>query len=385
VTPSRVLHVAESAGWAGGETYLLTLATGLDRGRFELAAILPEPGVLGGRLQALGVPVHTVPLAARLVSPSALLALARVLRRERPAIVQSHGARTNVYTRLAARLARVPVILSTVHNSLFDYEVGGARRRAYVLAERLTSPLADRIVAVSGAVERDLIERYRIRADRVVTIRNGIDADRFRPSRPPAAVREELALAPDAPVVGVVGRLTPQKGHAVLLRALPPLVRRFPRLRCLVVGDGPLDGALRREAEALGLAGHCRFTGARPDVADLLSVLDVVVLPSFSEGLPFVLLEAMALGRPVVATRVGGNPEVVEDTVTGLLVPPGDPAAVADAVARLLDRPAEARLMAECGRARVRAAFSLERMIRALEELYTILLSGAGWGSGRAT
>jgi glycosyltransferase involved in cell wall biosynthesis len=162
----------------------------------------------------------------------------------------------------------------------------------------------------------------------------------------------------------------------VLLRALPPLVRRFPRLRCLVVGDGPLDGALRREAEALGLAGHCRFTGARPDVADLLAAVDVVVLPSLSEGLPFVLLEAMAVGKPVVATRVGGNPEVVEDGTTGLLVPPGDADALGAALARLLDDSAAAAAMGGRGQARVRERFTVRAMIEALEALYASLAEG---------
>ena len=372
--PVLVMHVAETVGWAGGEAYLLKLAGTLDRRRFRLGVVVPEPGPLVTRLNALGVPTYEVPLTRRLVSAAALRALARVFRRERPAIVQSHGARSNVYTRLAARLTGVPVVLSTVHNSLFDYGVGALRRRLYVFAERLTSPLAYRIVAVSRAVARDLVHRYGIRADRIVTIWNGIDAVAFAPRRPRASVLEELGIGAEDRLIGVAARMTPQKGHDVLLHAVRRLVRQFPRLRCLIIGDGPLAPALREQAAALGIAPHCVFTGPRTDVADLMAVVEVVVLPSRSEGLPFALLEAMALGKPVVATRVGGNGEAVEEGKTGLLTPPEDPEALAAALARLLDDPEEAVRMGQRGNARVRAHFSLSRMIRSLEDLYTSAL-----------
>ncbi|OGK79645.1 MAG: hypothetical protein A2W08_04525 [Candidatus Rokubacteria bacterium RBG_16_73_20] len=376
--PALVVHVAGSAGWAGGEAYLLKLAGALDRARFSLGVVVPESGPLVGRLEALGVPTVLVPLAERLVSPGVLLALARRLRRWRPAIVQSHGARSNVYTRLAARLAGVPVVLSTVHNSLFDYEVSPARRRAYVAAERWTSALADRVVAVSAAVARDLVQRYGLPAAKVVVVRNGIDADAFVPCRPPAAARAELGLGPGDRPIGLVARMTEQKAHVDLLDALPAVLARVPALACVLIGDGPLRAAIEARARALGVAGRCRFTGARADVADLVAALEIVVLPSRSEGLPFALLEAMALGKPVVATTVGGCPEVVEHGRTGLLTPPGDPPALADAILRLLECPGEARAMGEAGAARVRADFTLTRMVRELEAIYAAALAARG-------
>jgi glycosyltransferase involved in cell wall biosynthesis len=383
VNPIQVLHVAGSAGWAGGEVYLLNLAKALDRHRFDLAVVVPEPGPLGERLQAHGVRVHLVPLGERLFNPSALLALVRLLRRERPSIVQSHGARSNVYTKLAGSVAGTSVILTTVHNSLFDYEVGLLRRRLYVLAERLTSPLTDRILAVSAAIARDLVHRYRIGAGKVVTIQNGIDAEAFRPRRSRSAVLTELGLNARDRLIGIAARMTLQKGHHDLLHALRLLLPRFPRLRCLLIGDGPLKPRLEQQAAALGVSARCLFTGVRPDVADLVDVVEAVVLPSRSEGLPFALLEAMALAKPVVATEVGGNPEVVEHGSTGLLVPPQDPEALAEAIAFLLDRPDAAAGMGERGRARVRERFTLDRMLRALEDVYASLLHERA-GQGRA-
>lgn len=380
MSAARVLHVAESAGWAGGEAYLLKLAAALDPARFRLEVVVPEPGPLVARLGALGVATHEVALAGRLVSPAALGALVRVLRARAPAIVQSHGARSNVYTRLAARLARVPVVLSTVHNSLFDYEVSPLRRRLYVAAERWTSGLADRVVAVSDAVARDLVQRYGLPPARVVTVKNGIDADAFAAARPPAAVRAELGLGPGDRPIGVAARMTEQKGHAHLLDALPAVLARVPAVVCVLIGDGPLRGELEARARALGVAGRCRFVGARADVADLVAALEIVALPSRSEGLPFALLEAMALGKPVVATTVGGCPEVVEDGRTGWLVPPGDAGALARAILGLLEDPEAARAMGARGAARVRAEFSLARMVGALETLYATLLAARSPG-----
>lgn len=370
MTPRTVLHVAETAGWAGGEAYLLKLAQRLDRARFRLAVVVPEPGVLVTRLEALGVPTFRVPLTARLVDPGALGALVALFRRERPAVVQSHGARSNVYTKVAGRLAGVPRVIATVHNSLFDYDVGSLRTRLYVGAERLTSPLAHRVVAVSRAVARDLVMRYRFPAEKVVTIQNGIDADAVAPRRSRAEVVAELGVKPDDRLIGIAARMTRQKGHDVLLEALRLLAPRVPRLRCVLIGDGPLEADVRRHAAALGVADRCVFTGARADVPDLLAALDVVVLSSRSEGLPFVLLEAMAVGRPVVATAVGGNAEAVEDCVTGLLVPSENPPALAAALASLLERPEEARAMGVRGGRRVREHFGLGRMIAELEALY---------------
>jgi glycosyltransferase involved in cell wall biosynthesis len=375
VTPASVVHVAESTGWAGGERYLLALATELDRKRFKLSVIVPDAGPLVDRLHALDVETYLVPLNERLVSPGAFLALVRTLQRLHPAIVQSHGARSNVYTRLAARYAGVPIVLSTVHNSLFDYEVARCRRALYVLAERLTSPLADRILAVSEAIAHDLVERYGIAAARTVVVHNGIDAWAFRPAREKATVRAELGISDGRRVVVMAGRMTPQKGWDVLLEAAAPQAAARNDLAWVLVGDGPLRPALTRRAADLGVAAH--FTGARADMADVLGCADVVVLASRSEGLPFTLLEAMALGKPVVATRVGGVPEVVEDGRSGRLVPCDDPAALASAVASVVDAPDRAAMGAR-GRARVETAFTLDGMVRALERVYATVLHEHG-------
>lgn len=367
----RAVHVAGSAEWGGGERYLELFARHHDRQRFALHVVLPAPGPLGARLESLGIDVRVVDLGA-LVSPRALVHLASVLRRLAPDVVQSHGARSNVYTRVAGRLAGVPAVLSTIHNALRDYPVAPARLAAYRAVDQVTLPLATRVVCVAGELARDY-------AGRAVVIHNGIDLDHFDAGTPTADVGERRASLglPAGPVVGFVGRLTPQKDPLAFLRVVAALRRARPDLRALVVGDGPLRREVERAAGALGVAECCRFLGERSDVPALLAVMDVVVLTSVSEGFPFVVLEAMAMERPVVATTVNGVPEIVESGVTGWLIPRGDVEALARATLDVLDAPDVARRMGQAGRRRVVERFTAQRMVGETQALYVSLLPSA--------
>jgi glycosyltransferase involved in cell wall biosynthesis len=369
--PIRVVHVAGSAEWGGGERYLELFARHLDRDRFALEVVLPAPGPLGARLEALGVAVHVVDLGA-LVSPAAAVGLAATLRRLAPDVVQSHGARSNVYTRLAGRLAGVPAVVSTVHNALRDYPVAPARLALYRAMDRLTRPLATRVVCVAAELARD-------HAGRAAVIHNGIDLDDFDARALLVAGRERRAsLGLDAaPVMGFVGRLTPQKDPLTFLRVLAAVRRARPDVQGVVVGDGPLRADVGREAAALGVAARCRVVGERSDVPALLAAMDVVVLTSTSEGFPFVVLEAMAAERPVVATAVNGVPEIVEHGVTGWLAPRGDVDALARATLDVLTAPDAARRMGQASRERVAGRFTARRMVAETQALYLRLLPAA--------
>jgi glycosyltransferase involved in cell wall biosynthesis len=366
----RVVHVAESAGWAGGEVYLRELARTLDRTRVTLAVISAEEGPLVPRLRALGVETVVLPLAGRLGSPGALVALARQLRAMRPHIVQSHGARTNVYARLACRLAGVPRHVSTVHNSLYDYPVGALRRTAYLLADRATTPLSARIVCVARSLARDLIERSRVPASRVVVIPNGVDLARFDPAAVDGVrVRAELGLG-DAPVIGIVGRMTPQKSHADFVAAFDLLRGRVPASRALIVGDGPLRGDIEGDVRARGLAQACVLAGVRDDIPECLAAMSVVALSSVSEGFPFTVLEALAMARPLAASAVNGVTEIVEPGDNGLLVPPRRPDLLSEALATLLEDPVRAAALGRAGRKTVESRYALNLMADRLMQLY---------------
>ena len=330
-----------------------------------------------GRLGRMGVRAEVVGLSP-LINPVSALRLARTLGRLRSDLIQSHGARSNFYAAVAGRLARTRVILLTVHNSLYDYPIPRIRRSIYLAFNRISCRLADKVLCVAESLAKDLTERSGVDRRKVTVIHNGVDLERFSPSRADgASVPQELSLE-GAAVVGIIGRLTEQKGHIYFLRALRRLRDFFPGIRALIVGDGPLREQLERQAHLIGVGEHCAFLGVRQDIPEIMAAINVVAVPSLSEGFPYVVLEAMAMARPVVASRVSGVPEIIEDGVNGMLIPPRDPAALAAAIGFLLNHPVEASRLGQQARALVQERFSVERMVKETQDLYTALLGQRG-------
>ncbi|MGH7148031.1 MAG: glycosyltransferase [Nitrospiraceae bacterium] len=369
-----VLHLAGSGGWAGGETYLLLLARHLNRKRFRLIVASPEPGALVENLKAEGIETHVIDMDP-LGSIAPLLRLRNFLREKQVDILQSHGARGNFYARVAGRLAAIHPIISTVHNSLYDYPISWGKRGLYLACDRLTASLADCTLCVAESHRQELIKRYGLVPNKVVTIPNGVDLNRFQPAHRDRSLRRELNLREGVPLLGIIGRLTSQKGHVYLLRALPMLLEKFPEVRCLVVGDGEMREDLQRLAAELGLTDQCLFIGVRHDMPEVLSAIDVLVISSLSEGLPYVALEGMAMAKPIVATAVNGVPELIQDGVTGRLVPREDPDALARAIGEILADPSTAAALGRAARRKVEQDYSVERWIQRLESLYESLVS----------
>jgi glycosyltransferase involved in cell wall biosynthesis len=374
----RLLHVITTLDPGGAENHLLSLITAADRTRFDISVIyLKGRGGLAPELERLGVPVQCVDVGRR-YTPAGLLRLLRAIRQLRPDIVHTHLFRADLYGGIAARLAGVPAVVSTRHNDE-DF----LRHPLWRLLHRLISSCEDRIIAISDHVGRYTIEIGVDNPGKVQRIYYGLDPERFtRPQRPGMpgmdvgrALRAEFGVGPEHYLLGVVARLVPQKGHRYLLEALALAVPEEPSLRLLIAGQGPLREHLEAQARRLGLDRHVVFAGWRSDVANIMAALDLLVLPSLWEGFGLVLLEAMALQKPIVATRVSAIPEVVEDGVTGLLVPPADPAALAAAILRLARDRELGREMGRRGRLRLEERFTLDRMVRQTEQVYLSLVS----------
>ena len=375
--PARVVYLNSAADVGGGEKWMLALADGLDHARYASAFVVACEGRFADEVRRRGYPATVIDLT-RLVSPQALVTLVHHFRQARPDLVHTAGARASFYGRAAAWLAGVPAVVSSVHTSIADYEVAGWRRGIYLGLDRASARVARRLIATSEAVAADLVARGQAPRDKVVTIPNRPDPRDLVPTRPPAVVRHELGAGPDEALIGVVARLAEQKGVADFLDAAAELDGR-PGWRAVVVGDGPLRADLEARARRLGLARRCRFVGTRTDLGDLLAALDLLVVPSRSEGLPYLVLEAMLAGTPLVVTEVGGIPEVLVDRVHGVLVPARDPARLARAIARCLDQPEGARARAAAARRHAEARFSLRAMLVAVDAVYTaILADGAG-------
>jgi sugar transferase (PEP-CTERM/EpsH1 system associated) len=286
----------------------------------------------------------------------------RLVLRCRPAVVQTHHLTPLIYAALGARAAGARIV--HVEHEHFTFGRPGTVTRL-----RRLSRLCDRVVAAGEGVGKFLAEEVGVSAGRLQVIRNGVDVGVYSPV--PRRARASLGLDDGDRVIGHVARLAPEKDQATLLRAVARLMPARPALRLLIVGEGVRAPQLHELARTLGIAGRVRFAGARSDVRDLLPLVDVFALSSVREGLPLTVLEAMACGRPVVATAVGELPAAVVPGVTGWLVPPSDPPALADALAGVVDDSERAEAMGRAGRERVEAEFSLERTVREYGRVWT--------------
>jgi glycosyltransferase involved in cell wall biosynthesis len=361
-----VLQVVASGAVGGAQQHVVSLVARLDRRRFQPFVVTLTDGPSVSRLEASGARVLAIDEPD---DERAAAALEGLLMELRPAVVHNHMYRAEVVgTRAALRVAAKglprPFVVSTIHSS----RVRRAADRA--LLARLT-PHMDALVAVSAAIERKIAREGRHGA-RVVRIDNGVDLERYEAQAPCCTLGEEYGFAPGAPLAGVVARLEPEKGHPTLLEAWPLVLQDVPDARLLIVGEGTLRPALEAQAERLRLLEQRRvvFTGRRDDVPAVVAALDVAVLPSYREAQGVSLLEAMALARPIVASAVGGIPEYVADGLTGLLVPPRDPAALAAGIVRLLRDHPLADTLGRAARELVRERFCVDRMVRRVEDLY---------------
>jgi glycosyltransferase involved in cell wall biosynthesis len=364
----RALHVFLDLSIGGAQTIFLNTLRAVDPTRCRIVvACLETPGALMAEVAELAPVYYRTRFGSNDVG--ALLFLFRLMRAEQVDVVHTYlYSRSSVYGRLAAILARVPVIIAAEMGRVGQYP--WKRWGAEWLLTRFTA----HFVALSQATRVDLIHTQQVPPSKVTVIYPGVDLTRFDVQETPSIVRCGLGLPDHALVIGVVARLDPVKGHADLIAALPRILQAVPTTRLVFIGDGPAATGLRRQVHEVGLAEQVHFFGGRRDIPRLLRALDVFVLPSRQEGLGLAIIEAMAAGLPVVATRVGGIPEVVVDGETGLLVASGNSVELADAIVYLLSNPHIRRQMGVRGRQRVEAHFTTQQTATNLETLYRRLL-----------
>ncbi len=366
-----VVHVVQNLAIGGLERVVLNLAAHVHRERFPSAIVCLGPGgPLVEQARAAGVGVSVLDQRAGF-RPGTVLGLARAFRAQRVGIVHCHNAAPLVYGAAAARISGTAVVY-TAHGM----KTSGARQP--VCLARLG--LVDEFVTVSDDARRIAIESAGAAPERVQRIWNGVDSVAYRRAddETRARVRRSLGLPADAFVFTMVARLSAAKDHANLIRAFAAVSARDPRADLVVVGDGELRADVEKLVNELGLADRIRLLGSRTDVADLLGAFDCFVLSSCTEGLAMTLLEAMAAGLPVVATRVGGNAEVVVDGETGLLVPARDTARLFEAMHWMLAHAGAAPTMGARGRERVLSHFSIEAMVAAYQDTYRRALARRG-------
>lgn len=359
----RILHTEWSDGFGGQERRILAEMTGMQARGHEVWLATRDQTQLRVAAEAAGIPTLILPLrgAADLASSASL---ARQLRKHRIDVVNTHSGVDSWVGGIAARWAGTPVLLRTRH-------LNNPLRRGWT---NFVHYLPNRIIACGDAVRVRLIDECGFPASQIVSIPTGIDFTHFRPQRSRSEVRAEFGLADEDEVLLMVGVLRGVKRHLLALEAFAQLVRTRSRLRLVLAGDGPMWGEITAYAATLGIDRQLLLLGHRDDIPDLMTASDALLLSSRSEGVPQAVTQALGLGLPVVATAVGGVPELIHHEETGLLVPAEDADAMATALDRLLEDPLWARTLGQHGQAHVHAHFSLNAMLDATEHLCDDLL-----------
>jgi glycosyltransferase involved in cell wall biosynthesis len=361
----KVIHIVDDLKIGGLERTLAMIALGLNKDRYDVSVwCLAGRGAVADELCGRGVSVRTFNFAS-LSRSKAFRELVRALKEEKPDITHSWGLSGGVLGRSASILAGVKVRILHVQN-IYDKLPLKDRFIDWAL-----SFFTDEIISCADAVKGSLVKNICIDPKKIHTIYNSVDLKVFGQQYDKASVRAELGIGPDDIVVGSASRLVPIKGQSYLLQAAVPIMREYPHVKMLIVGEGPSKPVLEREAGDLGIADRVIFAGIRTDMPRMLQAIDVFVLPStVREGLPLTVAEAHASSLPVIATDVGGNREIVINMQTGLLVPPMDASALTGALRSLLNDPGKALEMGRAGKRRCEEVFSSTAMVASIGALY---------------
>lgn len=378
----RICRVITRLNIGGPAQHVILLTSGLSE-QFETLLVAGREETGEGNMldlaRAKGIQPFLIPELGREIRPLhdtvAFVKLYRLFQQWRPHLVHTHTAKAGALGRLAARAARVPVVVHTFHGHIFDGYFPPWEGRLFLAIERLLAKCTTRIIALSEGQRRELLQRKIGDEAQLAVLPLGLKLDPFLTA--PAKngqLRRELGL-PEERLIGIVGRLVPIKGHETFLQAARLVAERLPSCRFLMVGDGPERPRLERRAKVLGLSSKVLFLGWRRDLDRIYADLDLCVLSSYNEGTPVSLLEAMAAGVPVVATRVGGVKDLITHEETGLLVRPGDAQALAEAILMIFNDPEGARRMAKAGRERVYPFYDVKSLISRMEQFYRELVT----------
>lgn len=387
----KVIHVITRFDKGGSAENTFLTVRGLDPERYEVILIrglarqstagISETRAIASNLEEArkaGVRILTIPELVRNIHPrddlKALLKLINIFRKERPHIVHTHTSKAGILGRWAARLTGVPVIIHTPHGHVFRGYFNRWETALYVFLERLTAAITDKIITLTGQENKDYLGRHIAPAGKFIIIHSGVALEGFFNARvDPAKMKKELGIPAGVFVVGTVGRLVSIKGHKYLIAAAQKALRTTPGIIFVFLGDGELLDELKAQAAGAGIRDNIGFLGWRPDVAGVMSTFDVFILPSLNEGMGKVLVEAMAMGKPIIASAVGGISDLVINGKNGMLVPCADAEAIARSIEILHADPAMRKTMGEKGKA-MAADYSAESMIRKIDRLYGALL-----------
>lgn len=362
----KIMQITHDLNYGGLQKLVVDISKNLDKSRYQVSVCtLRESGSLEEELVMSGIKVIKLPSAKNGADYLSFWKLSSILREERPDIIHTHNTQPFIEGGIAAILAKIPVHVHTDHGRQFP------DKKRYMFAEWVFSHFANQMVAVSENLKEDISKYEGIRTDKIKVILNGIDGNKYKNKIDKNKKRKELNIDNrNNPILGFVGRLSPEKGLIYLIKAMKLLVKEFPNILLLIVGEGALLEELKRETKALGMEQNIRFIGPRSDINEILGILDIFVLPSLREGLPLVLLEAAAASLPIVATDVGGNRQVVKHGTNGLLVKHGDATSLYNAIKKMIMDEAMRKEFGCKSFDLFINNFTIETMIKKYEDIY---------------
>ena len=374
----KVLHVHTLPVISGSGINTLLTMKGLDRDRYQADLACAPGGALIDQVREADLGFFPINHFRQKISPFhdllALWELTRLMGQRKYDIVHTHNSKAGFIGRLAAKISKVSVIIHTIHGFAFHEYEKPPRRVLFILLERFAARFSDRLITVSEPLKEWGLRLNIGKPNKYVTIHDGIEIEKFKANINIDEKKKELGIKPGEKVVGVVAKLWEGKGHETILEAAPQVIKEIPDVKFLFVGEGYLRNKLEKQVRKMGLSDRVIFTGFRTDIPEITATFDIALLVSLFEGMGRVLLEAMVLGKPVVATKVGGIVDVVRDGETGILVPPGDADTLAKAVITLLKDRELAQRMGEAGKRRIDERFTAKRMVEKISEVYKKLI-----------
>lgn len=373
----RILYLIEDLGRGGAERRLLSDLRKIDKSSFEpiVCHLFPRKD-LQEDIVSLGIPVFWLGLNRFSDLPKGILSLRQVIKKNRIALIHTQLFGADVVGRIAGRLLRIPVV-STIQSSVYEPGIPYFRSPRRQWLDGWTGRLCNKkFIAVSEFVKKSVVQRLKFREEKIVVIYNAVDVEEFSALPDRLSLRRQFGFRETETLLICVGKMNPPKGHRYLIEALLKVVPLFPHLKLLILGDGPSRKALETLGQSLGLKDHLVFLGEWAEVKEFLSLSDIFVFPTLSEGMPLALLEAMAVGKPCIASDIPPIREAIQDRETGLLVKPRSAEAIAEAILELLKSPEKAQTIALRGRESIFKRFDAEKSARLLETLYQEILNG---------
>ena len=368
----KVLLVIDNLEFGGGERVFLQLAAGL-RDRFEIFVAATHGGEFEGRLRELDIQFFSVNMERHL-SWKPIAQIRHIIRQNQIDLVHSQGARADFFARIAAKMADSPHILCTVAMPVEGFDVGPLKKRIYRLLDKFSGRYVERYIVVSDSLRTILTDGRGIPLQRVVKIYNGVELNQYDPDLKEGRLRDQLGIPQSVKLVGAMGRMVWQKGFEFFIKAIPDIISYAPENSFLLIGEGPLRSELENLSQQLNVSDKIIFTGFRSDIPQILSAIDILVVPSLLEGFPMITLEGMAMAKPIVATRINGIEEQISDGEEGLLVPPQSTKTLSAAVLELIQNNELASRLGTAARRKVETYFSVERMVGETEKVYLFAL-----------